>query len=111
MEYFFDNLRNCFDFFLRNKITFSRKNYSEKFQDLSGIEFTEEQKVLYNSLEQKYGTGLKENTAERNFLNNIYFLGVFDKYLSKTGGKKVAALDIGSKNWAYVKSEYLFFKS
>ena len=111
MAYFFDNLRNCFDFFLRNKITLSRKNYCEKPQDLSGLVFDDEQKSLYERLENKYGSGLKENTVKRNFLNNIYFLNIFDKYLSRKDGKEISALDIGSKNWAYVKSEYLFFKS
>ena len=111
MAYFFDNLRNCFDFFLRNKITFSRKNYSEKAEVIDLSSFNAEQIEFYNSLEQKYGSSLRENTRKRNFLNNVYFLNIFDKYLSKKEKEHISALDIGSKNWAYVKSEYLFFKS
>ena len=111
MTYFFDNLRNRFDFFIRNKITFSRKNYTEKAEIIDLSSFNDEQIRLWENLEQKYGSELKENTGKRNFLNNIYFLNIFDKYLSKIGKESVYALDIGSKNWAYVKSEYLFFKS
>ena len=30
----FDDLKNCFDFYLRNKFRFSRKNFMEKNKDL-----------------------------------------------------------------------------
>ena len=111
MTYILDDLRNKFDFFLRNKITFSRRNYSEKAEDLSGIFTGKEQENLYEVLKQKYDYSLLEDSTRRNFSANVYFLSVFDKYLSKRKGEKLSVLDIGSKNWAYVKSEYVFFKS
>ena len=114
MPYIIDNLRNSFDFFLRNRITFSRKNYYEKPQNLSGIFTNEEQENLYAALENKYGDLLSQNTNKRNFLLNIYFLNIFDKYLTPKNSspkENISILDIGSKNWAYVKSEYVFFKS
>lgn len=111
MKYFIDNIRNNFDFFLRNSITFSRRNYSETSQDLSEVFCNEEQKEFYNYLKQKYDYKLLEDSTRRNFTGNLYFLNIFDKYLTRKEGEKFSVLDIGSKNWAYVKSEYVFFKS
>ena len=111
MEYLIDNLRNKFDFFLRNKITFSRKNYSEKPQNIEEVFQNEKQKRFFETIKQTYGSDLAENTTQRNFLGNLYYLVAFDKYLSKQNSEFLSVLDIGSKNWAYVKSEYTFFKS
>ncbi len=79
MKYFLNNLKNNFDFFLRNHLVISRKNYCEK-----------------NSMES--------------VMLDSYFLSVFKKYLTCKKGR-IKALDVGSKNWEYVKSEYYFFKS
>lgn len=111
MIYILENIRNNFNFFLRNLITVSRKNYSEKPQDLSGIFENKEQENFYNILKNKYGSLLSQNTTCRNFLLNIYYLNVFDKYFSEKEKDNISILDIGSKNWEYVKSEYVFFKS
>lgn len=111
MPYIIDNIRNCFDFFLRSHITFSRKNYYEKPEDLSGIFANKEQEKLYTDLSNKYGDLLSQNTTRRNFLLNLYYLKVFDKYLSQKAKENLSVLDIGSKNWEYVKSEHVFFKS
>ena len=111
MKYLIDNIRNRFDFFLRNRITFSRKNYSEEPEDLRNIFTSEEQKVFYDNLKQKYDYNLLEDSTCRNFTANLYFLNIFDKYLSKNNKNELKILDVGSKNWAYVKSEYVFFKS
>lgn len=111
MRYIIDNIKNNFDFFLRNHIIFSRKNYYEKPQNLSDIFADKEQEYLYNNLNSKYGNSLSQNTTKRNFLLNLYYLNVFDKYLSKKTKDNISILDIGSKNWEYVKSEYVFFKS
>ena len=109
--YFIDNIRNSFDFFLRNHITFSRKNYSEKSIDLNKLVFTEEQDKIYNDLREKYDFKSLENISEKTFFLNMYLLNVFDKSISKKQNKAISVLDIGSKNWDYVKSEYAFFKS
>lgn len=99
---FIDDLRNKFDFFLRSHITFSRKNYQEFGS------FHEE--YLIENFE-KYNLSLLKDLNERNIEENLYFLNIFDKYLNKTKREKITVLDIGSKNWNYVKSEYLFAKS
>lgn len=109
--YFLDNLKNSFDFFLRNHITFSRKNYSEKNIDLNKIVFTDKQNKIFDYLRMNYNFNLLENTSNKNFFLNLYLLSVFDMSLSKETNKPISVLDIGSKNWAYVKSEYAFFKS
>ena len=111
MRYFIDNIRNCFDFFLRNRITFSRRNYSEKPQNINKAFNNDEQKEWYSYLKKNYDYKLLENSTLRNFTANIYYLNIFDKYLAKKPKENLSILDIGSKNWAYVKSEYVFFKS
>ena len=100
MIYFFDDLRNCFDFFLRSHITLSRKDYSER----AGVN------IDCNDF-PKYNLSLLKDLSERNIKENLYFLNIFDKYLSKKQNADVTLLDIGSKNWNYVKSEYLFTSS
>ena len=109
MAYFIDNLRNSFDFLLRNPL--SRKNYYEEPEDLSDIFENGEEENFYNTLKEKYGSTLENDTTQRIFLENIYFLNIFDKYLTKNKKENPSILDIGSKNWSYVKSEYVFFHS
>ena len=111
MGYTISNFRNGFNFFLRNLITFSRKNYYEAPQELNDIFDNKEQENLYNTLKNKYGLFLSQNTTRRLFLLNLYYLNIFDKYLSKKTTNNASILDIGSKNWEYVKSEYIFFQS
>ena len=107
MVYFFDDLRNRFDFFLRSNLNFSRHNYTEEVNNELGkneIELSDEQL-------KKYNLSLLKDLFQRNIEENIYFLNIFDKYLTKKHGLKISLLDIGSKNWNYVKSEYLFASS
>lgn len=82
----FDELKNSFDFFIRQKTRFSRKGY------------------------KPYG-----RTAEQNYLENLYMLDVLDKYFpfsarSGANQENIAALDIGSKNWAYAPAQHAFFQ-
>jgi hypothetical protein len=99
----FDDLRNRFDFFLRNHITFSRKDYRE-----AGCL---DENILVIETVKKYNLHLLKDLSERNIKENLYFLNIFDKYLTKKQGSDISLLDIGSKNWNYVKSEYLFVSS
>ena len=111
MLYFADNLKNNIDFFLRSLIHLSKKDYFEAPQNLEGVFESEEQGNLFCTLKDRYGSLLSQNTTRRIFLLNLYFLNIFDKHLSKKEGKELSILDIGSKNWEYVRSEYAFFKS
>ena len=79
----FRDLRNSFDFFIRNNTQISRKNFIEK--DLTKI--------------------------ERNRLENLYINDVLEKSFTPKKYKKIEVLDIGSKNWFYAKAEYIFFKN
>lgn len=79
----FHDLKNKIDFFIRNKTRFSRKNFTEK----------------------------NENVRERNYLENLYTIDILDKCIEKTPKVHAAILDIGCKNWFYAKGEYNFFKS
>ncbi len=110
MRYFFDNIKNNIDFFLRNRLAFSIKNYYEKNEDKQNIFITSEQKETFERLNNKYNLEILNNTTKRNFLENLYFLDVFDKYFSDEIKQNSAVCDIGSKNWYYVKSEYIFFQ-
>lgn len=79
----FENLKNTIDFFLRSKTRFSRKNFTE----------------------------CSNEALERNNLENNYTLDVLEQFFSKSEKKHLRVLDIGSKNWFYVKGEHSFFKS
>lgn len=79
----FEELRNSFDFYLRRKINFSRKNFIEKNQKL----------------------------IQRNIQENLYTKDILDRYFKKRNCIQIKALDIGSKNWFYAKGEYEFFNS
>lgn len=109
MRYFIDNIRNNFDFFLRNRITFSRKNYTEKPVNIENFFENTEQKQVYEYLSGKYDLKPLYKLNEINFLTNLYYLNIFDKYLCPSD-KDIKVLDIGSKNWNYAGSEYVFFK-
>ena len=98
MVYFIENLKNNFDFFLRNP--FSRKNYYEKPEDLSNVFENKDEENYYEDLKEKYGCELAKNTTERRFLEDIYFLHIFDKCLGKTQKDNMSVLDIGSKIWS-----------
>lgn len=77
----FDDFKNNIDFFLRNKFPFSRKNFVEKNLKL----------------------------IERNNKENLYTKDILEKYLTKSEKSSIKILDIGSKNWFYVRGEYDFF--
>ena len=110
MKYFFDNIKNNIDFFLRNNLTFSRKNYYEKNEDKTAIFENANQKEVFERLNNKYNLEILNDTTKRNFLENLYFLNVFDKYFSDEIKQNSSICDIGSKNWYYAKSEYIFFQ-
>ena len=100
-----NELKNNFDFFMRNAIRISRKDYAEKneskqdliekFSDYSA-KFDVSSFMLINS--------------RRNFLENCYTLELLDKYLNMDFVDNLSVLDIGCKNWFYVKAEHVFFK-
>ena len=79
----FNDLKNEIDFFLRNKIKISRKNYVEK----------------------------NKKALEINIAQNKYFKEILEQYFFKIQNKELQILDIGSKNWFYVKGIWEFFSS
>ena len=72
----FDDLRNRFDFFIRSKTKFSRKNYKGEIEN-------PECDYVYDILSQ---------------------------FMKPKERDSLRVLDIGSKNWAYVRGEYRFFR-
>lgn len=79
----FEDVRNSIDFFIRNKTRFSRKNFRETSQKL----------------------------IERNCLENLYTRDVLEQFFEKKHKNHTKILDVGCKNWFYVKGEHEFFKS
>ena len=93
------DLKNIFDFFIREHTKFSRKNYSPKPQNVSDLEFN-----------PKYDTTILQKDITRlNCIENLYILDILDKYLKIPAKHNLKVLDIGSKNWNYSKAEYIFF--
>ncbi len=73
----FNDFKNKFDFYIRTKTKFSKKNYSGNI-----------------------------NNPESEYLFEI-----LTNYFPIDFQESISVLDIGSKNWAYVKGEYDFFKN
>ena len=71
-----EDLKNRFDYFVRSKTRFSRRNYQ----------------------------GDKENPEAD------YVFDILNWCMKPECKSRMSVLDIGSKNWAYVKGEYNFFK-
>lgn len=115
MKYVCQNLKNCMDFFLRNKFSFSRKNYYEPNETKEGLfkgksnyqSLIEREKELFEKYDLNY---LKANSTVQNYLENLYTIDILDKHLQQQYTDSKYVLDIGSKNWSYVKGEYFFFK-
>ena len=93
------DLKNKFDFFIREKTKFSRKNYSPKPQNVLDLVPPSE----YNL------TILKKDITRQNCQENLYILDILDKYFRIYPSENLKVLDIGSKNWNYAKGEYIFF--
>lgn len=110
-----ENLKNNIDFFLRQRFSFSRKNYFEQNEDKEGLfegEITERE----NFLVEKYDlANLKSNSTRQNYCENLYLVDILDRYLAPNLSTvrpfdHSTVLDIGCKNWSYAKGEYAFFK-
>lgn len=126
MKYFFQNIKNNIDFFLRQHLKLSRKNYFEENESKEGLfiarEILEKEKYLYEKYNLDY---LKKNSTRQNYLENLYTIDLLDRYFpphpqplshKERGGKNdfylntLNVLDLGCKNWFYFKAEYSFFK-
>ena len=111
MIHSFRNFKNNIDFFLRKNITFSRKNYTEQNESkekLFSKKITLEKELKF--LEKYDLAYLKSNSTRQNYLENLYTIDLLDKYLAPTLKDEISVLDVGCKNWFYVKGEYFFFK-
>ena len=108
---FLENIKNIIDFKIRKSTKFSRKNYSEKNEPKYTIFKTLEELERENQLLEKYNLiEFKNNSTKSNYFENLYYLDILDKYLKVEFQGILNVLDIGSKNWSYVKSEYFFFQ-
>lgn len=116
---YFENIKNNIDFFIRKRLSFSRKNYFELNEGKEGLfegfenpqKALEREKFLYEKYELEF---LKSNSTKQNYLENLYILDILDKYFtfnhSPIQAFTPSALDIGCKNWFYAKGEWAFFK-
>lgn len=111
MTYYLQDLKNSIDFFLRQNLTFSRKNYFEKNETKENLFESSEIITQEALLLSKYNLNfVKSNTTRQNYLENLYTVDLFDKYLEINFEDKLKVLDVGCKNWFYAKGEYFFFK-
>lgn len=112
MEHLILDLKNKFDFFIRNILKCSRKNYTEMNEYKDGIFASNLVSDRANFLCEKYKLeSLKNNSTIQNYLENLYVVDLLDKYLNIDFQKEINALDIGCKNWFYAKGEHSFFKN
>ncbi len=105
------DIKNNIDFFIRNKFPYSRKNYSEKNESKKDIFASDNEILRFNFLKQKYNIDYLENNSTRiNFLENLYFLDILDKYFDLSEKETISAIDIGCRNWSYVKGENAYLE-
>lgn len=111
MKYFFLNSKNRIDFYLRQRIKLSKKNYSELNEPKGELFRSEALIEAEENLMRKYSLKiLRDNSTKINYLRNLYTIDLLDKYLACEFKCSLNVLDIGSKNWFYAKGEYFFFK-
>lgn len=112
MEYFITDLKNKIDFFLRNLLKISRKNYAEKNESKDNIFTSIEAKNREKFLFDKYDLeNFKNNSTVENYLENLYKLDLLDSYLSINSKDEISLLDIGCKNCSYANALHHFFKT
>ncbi len=103
MSNFFQNLKNEIDFFIRRRAKISRRNFCPPNEP--------KEEIFDKDLFEKYGLeDFKNNSTRQNYLENLYLLDLFDKYLKVEFKPEIRVLDIGCKNWSICKAEYFFFK-
>lgn len=108
-KHLWQNIKNSFDFFLRNKLVFSSKNYFEKNESKNELEA--DKTLRASELIEKYDLEyLKSNSTIQNYIENLYLIDIFDKYLQMNQQDAISALDIGCKNWYYAGAEHAFFR-
>ena len=111
MKQCFEKIKNIIDFSLRQKIPFSRRNYSEPNESKEELFKSQDEIDREKYLYEKYDLEkVKTSTTRRNYLENLYIIDVLDKYFRINYLKNLKAIDIGSSNWFYAKGQYHFFK-
>lgn len=111
MQYFFENIKNNLDFFLREKFAFSRKNYSEPNESKENLFNKDWLYERENYLLDKYDlTELKSSSTVENYLQNLDLINLFDKYINIEFKDNLNVLDLGCKNWFNAPADYLFLK-
>lgn len=103
-------IKNQIDFFLNQKIAFSRTGYFETPEDKSGL-FCAEIEEQADALLKKYGIlEFKGKSAVVNYLENLWLLDILDRYAKADFKEKLNVLEVGCKNWSCAKAQYHFFK-
>ncbi|MFA6990008.1 MAG: hypothetical protein WC197_08065 [Candidatus Gastranaerophilaceae bacterium] len=109
-------MKNILDFYIRQKMRFTRKGFCPEneskehlFDDskIKDIAVQKEQEYL-----EKYNLQtLKNNSTTRNYLENLYVIELLEKFIDIDNSKNsIKIVDIGSRNWFYATGQYNFFK-
>lgn len=111
MDNFLENIKNNIDFFLRQRLPFSRKNYCAKNEGKEDLFLNYELKAREQLLVEKYSLEyLKSNSTRQNYLENLYIIDILEQTFDIDFRENMSVLDIGCKNWFYAKGEHSFFK-
>jgi hypothetical protein len=114
----YKNFHNIIDFYIRNKLNFSRGKYiieNESKKDLFNEFELEKRKILIKKellFREKYELNdFYKNSPLFLYQYNLLIIELLEKYIEKNEEKSLEILDIGSKNWEYLFGEYYFFKN
>lgn len=111
MGNYFDKIKNSIDFYLRQKILFSRIDYFEQNELKNSLFSSQDEIDREKYLYEKYDLSkVKSSTTCKNYLENLYLLDILDLFLNIDFQDNLNILDVGSSTWSYVKSQYQFFK-
>jgi hypothetical protein len=109
---FITNLKNSFDFYIRQKMHFTRRGFylkNEPKYDLFDEPNAAQKEREY--LEKYNLYNLKNDSTKRNYLENLDMIELLESYITLDPSKSsIKVLDIGSKNWFYATGQNHFFK-
>ena len=114
VRFLLSDMRNSFDFFVRERFSFSRRSYTESGFDLNHelATFAAGDAHLTEALIDKYRLSpYLDHLGRLSFLDNLVHLMLLDslsRYMQPFYDGKV--LDVGSKNFAYCVALYEFLR-
>ena len=113
---FIVNIKNNLDFYIRQKMRFTRKGFCPEHESKGKLFDANKAKEFAIQKEKEYLEkynlhNLKNDSSKRNYLENLYIIELLEKYIDVNNSKNsIKILDIGSRNWFYATGQHNFFK-